>query len=94
MGDLCVLVHNGCRSKNKLKPDPYAEGAHATFKYGVDGTIEHYAIYEPNPQNPTGFDEVLKYDGVGKEHGGIPTPHIHGANGVRPAYSWEIPRKK
>ena len=65
-----------------------------TFKYGVDGTIEHYAIYEPNPQNPTGFDEVLKYDGVGSEHGGIPTPHIHGANGIRPAYSWEIPRKK
>ena len=32
VGDLGVLVHNGsCRSKNKLKPDPDALGAHTTF---------------------------------------------------------------
>ena len=95
VGDLGVLVHNGsCRSKNKLKPDPDAQGAHTTFKRGPDGTIEHYATYEPNPRNPSGFDEVLRYDGVGKSHNNVPTPHIHEGKIVRPADPWEIPNMK
>ena len=87
-----MLVHNSCRSTKKLKPDSNAQGAHSTFKRGPNGTVEHYATYKPNPKNPTGFDEVLRYDGVGKSHGGVPTPHIHEHNIVRPANPWEIPK--
>ena len=48
VGNFYVLVHNGSfRSKNKLKPDPDAQGAHTTFKRGPDGTIEHYALMNP-----------------------------------------------
>ena len=95
MGDFCVLVHNGsCRSKNKLKPDPDATGPHTTFKRGPDGTIEHYATYEPNPKNPSGFDEILRYDGVGKPDNNVSTPHIHERKIVRPANPWEIPNTK
>ena len=35
---------------------------------------------------------VLRYDGVGKSHGGVPTPHVHEHNLVRPANPWEIPK--
>ena len=91
-----VCVHNrGC---NVLKPDPNAKGAHSTFRRDPKtGQITHYATYEPNPLNPTGFDEVLRYDGVGKAHGGIPTPHVEGKSipgRVRAAYPWEIPRHR
>ena len=93
--DLYVLVHNGsCRSKNNLKPDPDAQGAHTTFKRGPDGTIEHYATYKTNPRNPSGFDEVLRYDGVGKPHNNVPTPHIHKGKIVKSANPWEIPNMK
>ena len=85
-------MHNGCRSTNKLKPDSNSQNPHSTFKRGPNGNIEHYATYKPNPKNPTGFDEVLRYDGVGKAHRGIPTPHIHERNLIRPANPWEIPK--
>ena len=95
VGDICVLAHNGsCRSKNNLNPDPDAQGAHTTFKRGPDGTIEHYATYEPNPRNPSGFDEVLRYDGIGKPHNNVSTPHILEGKIVRPADPWEIPNMK
>ena len=87
-----ILVHNRCRSKNKLKPNPNAQGDHSTFKYGKTGKIEHYATYKYNPKNPSNYDEVLRYDGVGRPHGGVPTPHIKTGKIVRPAERWEIPK--
>lgn len=81
-----------------MKPDPNAKGPHTTFSRDPKtGQVNHYATYDPNPLNPTGFDEVLRYDGVGKAHGGIPTPHIEGKSipgGVRAAFPWEIPGHK
>ena len=92
VSDAKVLVHNSCRGKNKLTPNPEAKGAHTTYKRDpVSNRITNYATYEPNPLNPSGFDEVLRFDGVGGSHGGIPTPHVHIGNSVRPAFPWEIP---
>ena len=92
VGECNVLVHNMCRKKNKLKPDPDAKGPHTTFKRDpATGKITNYATYEPNPLNPTGFDEVLRFDGVGHAHGGIPVPHVHTPHGVRAALPQEIP---
>ena len=65
VGEISLLVHNGCRSKNKLKPDLNAQGDHTVFKRGPDGSINKYATYKQNPKNPTGFDEVLRFDSVG-----------------------------
>ena len=88
-----VLVHNACKGKNKLKPNPEAQGAHTVFKRDpVTGKITNYATYEPNPMNPSGFDEVLRFDGIGKAHAGVPTSHVPTFQGVRPALPWEIPR--
>ena len=97
-----VLVHNDCRGKNKLKPDSKAEGAHTTFaRDPATGKITHYATYEPNPLNPSGFDEVLRFDGVGASHINkvskvdIPTPHIHSKSilgGVGVPEPWQLPR--
>ena len=87
-----VLVHNSCRGKNKLKPNPEANGAHTTYKRDpISKKITNYATYEPNPLNPSGFDEVLRFDGVGATHGGVSTPHVHIGGNVRPAFPWEIP---
>lgn len=92
VSELNVLVHNDCRGKNKLKPDPDAKGPHTTYKRDpVSKKITNYATYKPNPLNPSGFDEVLRFDGVGASHGGIPTPHVHIGGNVRPAFPWEIP---
>ena len=97
-----VLVHNDCRGKNKLRPDSKAEGAHTTFaRDPATGKITHYATYEPNSLNPSGFDEVLRFDGTGASHINkfskvdIPTPHIHSKailGGVGAPEPWQIPR--
>jgi len=77
-----------------LKSDPEAQGDHTVFRRGPDGTIEHYTTYKSNPRNPSKFDKVLRYDGVGKAHNGVPTPHIHEGKIVRPAKPHEIPKMK
>ena len=94
VGDKYILVHNMCRSKNKLRPSSDAQGDHTVFRRGADGNIDHYATYKVNPKNPTGFDEVLRYDGVGSAHNGVPTPHVHIGDIVRPANYGEIPKMK
>jgi RHS repeat-associated protein len=106
-GDAAVLVHNTCgdgfgRGGQRLSPDPAAGGSpHSTFRTDpVTGEVTHYTTWEPNPQNPLGYDPVLRYDGVGGAHFNkigqidVPTPHVQGPGipgGVRPAQPWEIP---
>jgi hypothetical protein len=90
-----VCVHNSCRGGNNLKPDPNATGDHSTFvRNPATGKVTHYATYKQNPMNPSGFDELLRFDGIGRAHNGIPTPHMHAKSiprGARPALPWEIP---
>ena len=87
------------RGGQKLSPDPAADGfAHSTFRRGPDGTITHYAEWTPNARSPRGYDIAKRYDGVGGSHFDkgtgtrVPTPHVQGPWGVRPAYPWEIPQ--
>ena len=91
---------NTGRAKNKIQPDKNAEGAHTVIKRDPKtGEITNYRTYEPNPQNPSGFDEVLGYDGVGHPHRNAATreplmPHVHDRSapgGVRVPRSDEIP---
>jgi RHS repeat-associated protein len=91
------------RAKNRLQPDSDAAGDHSTYRRDPNtGEITHYTTYKTNPQNPTGFDEVTRYDGVGEAHYNkvtheyVPTPHVQGktiSGGVRAAHPEEIPRK-
>ena len=90
------------RAKNKLKPDPNATGPHTTYKVDPNtGEITNYVEWEPNPQNPSGFDEAKRYDGTGGSHYNkatgtdVDTPHVHdpkAPGGVRSPYDWEIPK--
>ena len=95
VSDACVLVHNlNCGKSGrgkKLAPDPKAKGPHTTFKRDPSGKVTHYATYQPNSRNPSGFDEILRFDRIGKAHGGVPTPHVHTPQEVCPAFMWEIP---
>lgn len=95
VGDDGVWVHNGCRGKNRLRPDPNAEGPHATFKTNASGKVTGYAEWTPNPQNPSGFDPVKRVDtqyGNPHSHGGVSTPHTHDSSGVRSSWPWELPK--
>ncbi len=92
--------------RNRLQPDPQAEGAHDTFRRDPNtGKIEHYEEWRPqtNPRNPTPWESVKRYDGVGKEKGHynseigerIYHPHVHDPaceGGIRYAQPWEIPK--
>ena len=100
VGERNVCVHNrGC---NRLKPDANAKGSHTTFsKDPKTGQISHYAEWTPNSKNPTGFDFVKRFDGIGGKHTNsvtnisIPAPHIHGKTiprGVRLPFPEELPR--
>ena len=89
------------RAINKLKPNSSATGAHSTFKVDPKtGKITNYATWKPNPKNPSGFDEVIRYDGVGDPHYNKVTqeylmPHVHDKTTpgkVRAPYSDEIPK--
>ncbi|MDD4096360.1 MAG: polymorphic toxin type 24 domain-containing protein, partial [Oscillospiraceae bacterium] len=91
---------NTGRAKNKIQPDKNAEGAHTVIKRDPKtGEITNYRTYEPNPQNPSGFDEVSGYDGVGGYHTNKVTgeqymPHVHDKTvpgGVRSPRADEIP---
>ena len=52
-----------------------------------------------NPQNPSGFQEVKGYDGIGTPHTNKTTgeklmPHVHDKSvpgGVRAPETWEVP---
>lgn len=91
------------RAKNKIKPDSNATGAHSVYKRDPKtGEITNYKTYEPNPYNPSGFQEIKGYDGVGAGHTNsvtgidILTPHVHDKNtpgGIRIPEPWEIPGK-
>jgi RHS repeat-associated protein len=90
------------RAKNKMSPDPGAQGDHTVIK-GEWGDIKGYEIYTSNPKNRSGFDSAKRVDITG---GGphtnkvtgqdVPTPHVHGKDilgGVRPARPDEIPKQ-
>ena len=92
---------NKGRGANNLSPDPFASGAHTTFrKDPVTGKITNYQTWNPNPRNPSGFDAGVRFDARGKPHyntrigENIDTPHVHDKStpgGVRPAHPWEVP---
>ena len=73
----------------------YANTANATI-----GQVTNYAVYKVNTQNPTGFDETLRYDGVGQGHYDSVTkqyliPHVHDKTtqgGLRAPSLDEIPK--
>ena len=74
------------RTKNKIHHHPNATGDHVVYKLNPEtGKITNYKVYKVNPKNPTGFDEVVGYDGVGKAHRNKATkeallPHVHDGN--------------
>ena len=86
----------GGRAVNNLKPELNASGDHSTFRTDATGRVTHYASWKPNPKNPTGFDVTYRFDGIGRAHNGVPTPHIHDfvANGGRAISPrlWQLPR--
>ena len=71
------------RTKNKIRPHPNATGDHVVYKLDPEtGKITNYKVYKVNSKNPTGFDEIVGYDGVGKAHTNKVTeealmPHVH-----------------
>ena len=57
------------RAKNKIKPDITANSPHSVYKRDLDtGQITNYKTDELNPHNPSGFQEIKGYDGVGESH--------------------------
>ena len=71
------------RVKNKIHPHPNAKCDHVVYKTDpTTGKITNYRVYKVNSKNPTGFDEIIGYDGVGRVHKNKVTneelmPHIH-----------------
>ena len=71
------------RTKNKIHPHPNVTGDHVVYKLDPEtGKITNYKVYKVNSKNPTGFDEIVGYDGVGKAHTNKVTeealmPHVH-----------------
>jgi hypothetical protein len=115
VGTAQLWVHNACscggssaagggggRGANHLKPDPSAQGAHSTFKMDpTTGRVTGHAEWQPNPRNPSCFDQAKRVDVTGAPHYNkvtgerVPTPHTHGKDipgGVRPATPDEVPR--
>lgn len=98
-GTVTVGAPSG-RNTNKLRPDANAQGAHSVLKRGEDGNISNTATYQPNPNNPSGFQEVKRVDVTGKAHTNpdgsiVATPHVKevGQKGVRPALPEELPKR-
>ena len=92
---------NTGRGKNNIKPDTNAQGSHSVYKRDPNtGKITNYKTYEPNPKNPSGFDEIIGYDGVVKSHVNKATgeslmPHVHDKTvpgGVSEPYTYKIPK--
>ncbi|MBN3524652.1 polymorphic toxin-type HINT domain-containing protein [Paenibacillus apiarius] len=99
-----VVQKNTGKAKNFMKSDPQATGDHTVLKRDPKTqTVTNYETYKSNPLNPSGFDKVQRYDGIGKSHinkitkQNVPTPHVNGKSipgGVRPAYPEEIPKRR
>lgn len=86
--------------RNKIVPNIDADKKHVMFIKDHDtGKILNYKVYNPNPENPCGFDEKIRYDAVGVSFNKvtaeiIKSPHVHDSNatgGVREADPDEIP---
>ena len=77
------VTQKASRTKNKIRPHPNATGDHVVYKLDPEtGKITNYKVYKVNSKNPTGFDEVVGYDGTGKAHTNKVTeevlmPHVH-----------------
>lgn len=55
--------------KVQVKPAPNAQDDHTTFKRNPKtGEVTNYKTWKTNPENPSGFDEKIGYDGIGKSH--------------------------
>lgn len=78
-----LVDKNVGKMKNALKPNKNAKGEHTSFKRDKQGNITNYRTYEYNKiyfnKNPKsgGFVKSKGYDGKGKPHNGVNTPHIH-----------------
>jgi RHS repeat-associated protein len=91
------------RTKNKLEPNPDADGPHTSYKRGADGKISGYETYKrSDARNPNPWTSEKRVDVTGAPHYNkvtgkdVPTPHVQGRDipgGVRPAESWEIPKQ-
>ncbi|MCW6680070.1 pre-toxin TG domain-containing protein [Aerococcaceae bacterium NML130460] len=100
-GDVAQGTKKSGRAANKIYPDPNATGDHTVFKQDkATGAITNYRTYETNPYNPSGFQEVKGFDGIGRGHKNsltnikVETPHVTSKTipgGVRVAAPWEIP---
>lgn len=70
----------------RLRPNYAADGPHSTFRRGPDGSVTHYATWEPqsNPLNPAPWRMVKRIDVVGDPHFNkitgtyVDTPHVQG----------------
>ena len=91
---------NTGRARNNITPNVNATGNHVVYKADVvTGQVTNYTVYKENPLNPTGFDEVIRYDGVGAPHTNSVTgqrlmPHVHdktALGGLRSPYMSEHP---
>lgn len=91
---------NTGRGANNITPNTSATGNHVVYKANATtGQVTNYTLYKVNPQNPTGFDEVLRYDGIGRAEvnkvtGQVLMPHVHdktAVGDVRTPYFNEIP---
>lgn len=93
----------GKKGRNKLVPDPDAQGPHSVFRRGEDGRITHYEEFRPqsNPKNPNPWESTKRFDGEGKPHYNkqtgeqVETPHMHdpmAPDGVRSPTPDELPK--
>jgi hypothetical protein len=90
------------RGGRRLQPDPKAEGPHTSFKRDPQtGKVSGYAEWQPNPRNPSGFDQAKRVDVTGAPHFNkvtredVATPHVQEKGvpgGVRPARPDEVPK--
>lgn len=91
-------------SRNHLKPNAQAEGAHSVFRRDpVTGKVSHYETFRPqiNPYDPKPWESIMRFDAFGKQHLNkfydqwIGTPHVHDPyypGGIRPSHPWEMPK--
>jgi len=86
--------------RNKINPNKNVDKKHVMFIKDYDtGKITNYKVYNPNPENPCGYDEEIRYDAVGISYNKvtdeiIKAPHVHDLStpgGVRKADDDEIP---